>query len=143
MHAAELRNHPELGVHRILRAVGRVRYMQAMLSGARVYNQPLDAWDVSEVRSMNYMFGFAPVFNQPLDAWDVGQVSIMTGMFANSGLGSPSRVISRVHLCGMRGGPSAWGEPSAPRPLFHAHRRWLCPTGVLCERDDGVASPHS
>lgn len=42
--------------------MGRMFYLSNM------FNQPLDAWNVSKVTTMSYMFGGASKFNQPLNA---------------------------------------------------------------------------
>jgi surface protein len=43
--------------------------MGLMFFGATNFNQPLNAWNVSNVTNMSYMFYGALEFNQPLDAW--------------------------------------------------------------------------
>ena len=45
--------------------------------GARVFNQPIDHWDVSNVEEMGAMFENASSFNQPLEKWDVSKVKDM------------------------------------------------------------------
>ena len=55
--------------------------MNHMFSGANSFNQPLNAWNVSQVTTMNCMFDSANSFNQPLNAWNVSQVENMSGMF--------------------------------------------------------------
>ena len=52
--------------------------------GARVFNQPIDHWDVSNVEEMGSMFAGASSFNQPLENWDVSNVKDMGSMFAGA-----------------------------------------------------------
>ena len=40
-----------------------------MFSNAKVFNQPLDEWNLSSVVTMNYMFDSAKEFNQCLSTW--------------------------------------------------------------------------
>ena len=54
-------------------------------SGALVFNQPIDHWDVSNVEEMGAMFKNASSFNQPLEKWDVSKVKNMRSMFAGAG----------------------------------------------------------
>ena len=53
-----------------------------MFYNARVFNQPLNDWDVSNVTDMNNMFIMS--FNQPLNDWDVSNVTDMNNMFFNA-----------------------------------------------------------
>ena len=55
-----------------------------MFDGARAFNQPLNAWDVSKVASMSTMFNSAFDFNQPLNDWDVSSVTHMEDMFLDA-----------------------------------------------------------
>lgn len=64
--------------------VSNVRNMNSMFDFAIRFNQPLDHWDVSNVQNMSYMFNNADRFNQPLHTWDVSNVNQMSGMFAQT-----------------------------------------------------------
>jgi surface protein len=52
-----------------------------MFTGATVFNQPLDNWDVSKVINMEGVFHSAEAFNQNLGNWDVSKVKEMRNMF--------------------------------------------------------------
>ena len=53
-----------------------------MFQQAAVFDQPLDAWDVTKVTSLKEMFLGASSFNQPIGLWSViGQVSDMQSTF--------------------------------------------------------------
>ena len=55
---------------------------QALFQQAAVFDQPLDAWDVTKVTSLKEMFLGASSFNQPIGLWSViGQVSDMQSTF--------------------------------------------------------------
>lgn len=58
--------------------------MSGMFWDAHAFNQPLDAWDVSQVTDMSEMFAGAQHFNQPLLPWDTSQVTDMSGMFSGT-----------------------------------------------------------
>ena len=60
--------------------------MEDMFSNARVFNQPLDAWNLSSVVTMNYMFDSAKEFNQCLSTWSykTGNAITLYRMFALS-----------------------------------------------------------
>ena len=45
------------------------------------FNQPLNAWDVSNVTTMSFMFDGASQFNQPLNSWNTSSVTDMSVMF--------------------------------------------------------------
>jgi hypothetical protein len=51
--------------------------MEYMFEWAIRFNQPLNAWNVSNVQTMAGMFARAFEFNQPLDLWDVSNVRNM------------------------------------------------------------------
>ena len=48
---------------------------------ARVFNQPIGNWNVSNVLNMTNMFNNAIVFNQDLSNWNTANVTTMSGMF--------------------------------------------------------------
>jgi surface protein len=49
--------------------------MKVMFYGTKVFNQPLNNWDVSNVTNMKGMFREARAFkDQNLSSWDVGNV---------------------------------------------------------------------
>ena len=65
------------------------------------FNQPLNAWDVSNVTTMSFMFDGASQFNQPLNSWNTSSVTDMSIMFRdciafsqNIGSWNTSNVIS-------------------------------------------------
>lgn len=60
--------------------------MGYMFTGASVFNQPLNNWDVSNVTIMIYMFRDASSFNQPLDNWNIARVTTMDVMLNGSGM---------------------------------------------------------
>ena len=51
--------------------------MGSMFANSFVFNQPLNAWNVSQVTSMKQMFWEAFKFNQSLNAWNVSRVTTM------------------------------------------------------------------
>ena len=53
-----------------------------MFSGARVFNQDISRWDVSNVRSISAIFARGRQFNQDIGRWDV------SGLTDDSGLSS-------------------------------------------------------
>ena len=59
----------------------QVKDMSGMFWGAKSFNQPLDAWDVSNVTDMSDMFSLTASFNQPLEKWNVSNVANMSRMF--------------------------------------------------------------
>ena len=52
-----------------------------MFSGAKLFNQPLDNWDVNNVEDMQEMFKNAESFNQDINNWDVSNDTNMKRMF--------------------------------------------------------------
>jgi surface protein len=56
-----------------------------MFYGAKAFNQPLDAWDVSRVTNMESMFRRAIAFNKPLDSWKMSNVETISHMFSGYG----------------------------------------------------------
>ena len=61
-----------------------VTNMSSMFRSADSFNQPLEAWNVSNVTDMSWLFNFAESLNQPLEKWDVSNVTEMSGMFRNA-----------------------------------------------------------
>lgn len=61
-----------------------VTIMTQMFSGAKIMNQPINHWDVSNVTNMIGMFANTQEFNQPLNNWDVSNVTQMNAMFSNA-----------------------------------------------------------
>ena len=66
--------------------VSNVTNMSDMFSGASSFNQPLDKWNVSNVTNMSNIFRGASLFNQPLDKWNVSNVTNMSNMFNGASL---------------------------------------------------------
>ena len=64
--------------------VSHVTDMSFMFHDASAFNQPLDSWDVSNVTNMTSMFHSASAFNQPLDSWNTSKVTDMSDMFINA-----------------------------------------------------------
>jgi hypothetical protein len=64
--------------------VSKVTVMRAMFYGAAAYNQPLNDWDVSKVTDMLGMFYEATAYNQPMNGWDVSKVTDMAYMFGGA-----------------------------------------------------------
>tara|TARA_B110000037_G_C17066628_1_gene484102 strand:+ start:152 stop:415 length:264 start_codon:yes stop_codon:yes gene_type:complete len=58
-----------------------------MFRGAKLFNQPLNTWKISNVTDMSFMFENAGLFNQPLNNWDVSNVTNMYAMFDNTTIG--------------------------------------------------------
>jgi len=60
--------------------------MEEMFRGCRIFNQPLDMWNVSKVTNMYEMFRDCRIFNKPLNrldvSWDVSNVTNMANMFS-------------------------------------------------------------
>ena len=61
--------------------VAGVTNMSSMFRSTQVFNQPLDAWDVSNVSEFDRMFWDAENFNQDLSSWNTSSVENMEGMF--------------------------------------------------------------
>jgi len=64
--------------------VSNLRTTRQMFRNCRVFNQPLNSWDVSNVDTddgVEGMFEGCWEFNQPLDQWDVSKVTDMSDMF--------------------------------------------------------------
>tara|TARA_R110000782_G_scaffold160814_1_gene252877 strand:- start:1949 stop:2440 length:492 start_codon:yes stop_codon:yes gene_type:complete len=61
--------------------VSSVIFMQGMFIGADVFNQPLNNWDTSSVTKINAMFQQALAFNQDISSWDTSSVNDMSYMF--------------------------------------------------------------
>ena len=65
-----------------------VTNMSGMFYGARIFNQDISTWDVSNVTDMSNMFIDARIFNQDIGAWDVSSVTNMSHMFRAAGYDS-------------------------------------------------------
>jgi surface protein len=68
--------------------------INSLFYGAKLFNQPIGSWDVSNITNMQSLFLDADSFDQDIGSWDVSNVSNMRGMFRlnsafNNG-GSPS-----------------------------------------------------
>jgi len=61
--------------------MSNVTAIEGMFDSSRVFNQPLNNWNVSKVENMNGMFYKAKQFNQSLNNWNVSNVLIMRNMF--------------------------------------------------------------
>lgn len=61
--------------------VSNVKYMAGMFHSAQSFNLPLEKWNVSNVIYMQSMFENAKSFNQPLESWNVSSVTNMSAMF--------------------------------------------------------------
>lgn len=61
-----------------------VKWMVAMFSGAKYFNEDISSWNVSNVIDMAYMFEGAESFNQPLNEWDVRNALRKVYMFKNA-----------------------------------------------------------
>ena len=57
-----------------------------MFSGASLFNQSIENWDVSNIRYLNDMFKNATSFNQNLENWNISKVENMDAMFNGSGI---------------------------------------------------------
>jgi len=55
--------------------------MIGMFENCRVFNQPLESWNVSSVMNMDEMFAGCKVFNQLLEKWDISSITTMYNMF--------------------------------------------------------------
>ena len=58
-----------------------VTNMRGMFLSARIFNQDIGTWDVSNVTIMEKMFLDASIFNQDIGGWDVSSVTNMSNMF--------------------------------------------------------------
>jgi surface protein len=68
--------------------------INSLFYGAKLFNQPIGSWDVSNITNMQSLFQDADAFNQDIGSWDVSNVGNMRAMFRgnaafNNG-GSPS-----------------------------------------------------
>ena len=64
--------------------VSNVKNMKNMFNGAEKFDQSLNNWNVSNVTNMGDMFRWTKEFNQPLDNWKVSKVTDMSLMFWNA-----------------------------------------------------------
>lgn len=86
-----------------------------MFSGAVMFDQNVDNWNVSFVTTMEEMFKDAIVYNQPMNSWNVASVATMERMF--QGATSFDSAINnwnvrRVHtMAYMFDGASAFNQP--------------------------------
>lgn len=62
--------------------LSKVTSLEAMFSGASLFNQDIKEWNVSTITSMKEMFSDATAFNQNLGDWDISNVTDMSGMFS-------------------------------------------------------------
>ncbi len=61
-----------------------VTSMEGMFSGCKMFNQPINDWDVSNVTNMNDLFSSDSLFNQPLNTWNVSNVTKINDMFSGA-----------------------------------------------------------
>ena len=64
--------------------VSNVSNMGFMFNDARIFNQDIGDWDVSNVSNMGFMFNGARIFNQDISRWDVREVDDMSNMFVGA-----------------------------------------------------------
>lgn len=57
--------------------------MNDMFNGSTLFNQNINAWDVSRVTSMSDTFSRCKSYNQPVSNWNTGNVESMYRMFSN------------------------------------------------------------
>ena len=60
--------------------------MRNMFFEAKLFNQDIRNWNVSNVTNMEGMFYRAKLFNQSLNDWNVSNVENMWRMFTDSGM---------------------------------------------------------
>src|SRR5690554_4368547 len=65
-----------------------VTNMRGMFHSARIFNQDIGTWDVSNVTTMEKMFADASIFNQDIGGWDVSSVTNMSNMFRAANVSS-------------------------------------------------------
>ena len=60
-----------------------VKYMYYMFSNAKLFNQDINSWDVTNVTDMSYMFNGAISFNKNINTWGnkISKVTNMSNMF--------------------------------------------------------------
>jgi len=61
-----------------------VTNMIGMFQNCTIFNQNINAWNVSSVTDMTSMFESASAFNADISLWNVGAVGVMTFMFFNN-----------------------------------------------------------
>lgn len=61
-----------------------VTSMEGMFSGCKMFNQPINNWDVSNITNMNDLFSSDSLFNQPLDTWNISNVTQINDMFSGA-----------------------------------------------------------
>ena len=54
-----------------------------MFYGSKLFNQPLNNWDVSNVTDMSFMFYDCESFNQDISKWDVSNIENNSKIFHN------------------------------------------------------------
>jgi surface protein len=55
--------------------------MECMFQSARLFNQDISNWDVSNVTNMECIFSNAKLFNQDISNWNVSKVTNMEFLF--------------------------------------------------------------
>ena len=89
--------------------------MASMFSGAALFNQPIESWDVSKVTSMSGMFYNATSFNQPLASWNIAKLLDIGAMFRNaSSFNQPLGVWNTSNIKIMTytfGGATSFNQP--------------------------------
>ena len=68
-----------------------------MFYDTKAFNQPLNAWDVSNVKNMSYMFARAKAFNQDLCPWASRDFHLTSavGVFYDSGCDNKNDPVHR------------------------------------------------
>jgi surface protein len=103
--------------------VSNVTNMNGMFAECHVFNQPLNQWNVSNVRNMDWMFGQCRLFNQPLNSWNVSSTTSMIDMFTGSSTFSrDSIVVSNVDAVEYENDPNERYYESDWRNFFNIVR---------------------
>ena len=61
-----------------------VTNLSGAFNNARVFNQPIGDWDMSNVTNIDSMFAGAWAFNQPLANWDISNVTRLNNLFTEA-----------------------------------------------------------
>ena len=71
--------------------------MASMFYGAKVFNQPLNTWNVSSVTDMGFMFNGCTNFSQDLSKWCV---SLITSKPPNFNYNAPNLTANKLPVWG-------------------------------------------